>query len=421
MSYTITEPNIIQPVYNDLIFTVIDDDRTQPSFKYIFKTYVNGTLVNTTKLYPRPNGYAIFSPHHIIQQYISREYRPTLSTFSQASNNEIVKYLVAYSAEYEVAGVLTEFAKHGGNTKYTWNGVAQWQDAMSVVNNFVLDYTPLSGSTSTHEVLNWPYAGTTVQNGNILYTTDKKNISLFRYSSSGSKVIDGIRITTDIIGSANHKIYTYEFPGVSGSLGEPYIIHFPIGLSELNAITWSGGSIPSGVSSTITSSEDLGFKVEFIQTIANPTSSLTPVYFKLKETCNNCPVDHYTIAYQTSAGGYGYINADGKHYQNLTSEKVTYDKIKPYNYSTTDKITSVYGNLANESIELNTGWLTHQEIIDQIKDMILSPDIWIIDTDGVNIPVYLNKQSVTLRNLNQDNMVNYTFEFQYAYKTNTIK
>lgn len=421
MAYTITEPNILQPVYNDLTFTVIDDDRTQPSFKYIFKTYVNGVLVNTTKLYPRPNGYAIFSPHHIIQQYISREYRPTLSGFSQASNNEIVKYLVAYSAEYDVAGTLTEVAKHGGNTKYTWNGVAQWHDAMSVVNNFVLDYTPISGSTSTRLTLNWPYTGTTVSNGNELYTTDKRNISAFRFNSSGSNTIDGIRITTDVIGSTDHKVYTYQFPAVSGSLGEPYIVHFPIGLTELNAITWTSATSGSGLSTTITPDEDLGFKVEFIQNISAPTASLAPVYFKLTETCDNCPIDHYTVAYQTSAGGYGYINMDGKHYHNLTSEKVTYDKIRPYNYSTTDRITTVYGNLANETIDLNTGWIYKQGIIDQIRDMILSPDIWVIDKNNISIPVYIDKQSSTIRDIDQDGMINYTFTFAEAFKKNTIK
>ncbi len=411
MSFTISvSPDHLQPAYNDLTYRVYSTDYTLTDFRYNFYTYVGATLVNTTKLYPRPDGYCNFNPSIILRQYISRYYQPTLATYSEANTAEIIDYKVVMKYEYMTASVITEFSGDTGTTKYIWNGVAQYLPAMDI-STFVDDYIP--ATTSQAKALNFINEGTAT-NGIKLYLADKKNISFFRKNLSGTAVPSFIKFTVYCSDGA-FKQFTYNLnASTSGAIS--YINHFPIGISELNSITWSSTAIPGGKSSYITLTEDVRMEVVLLDTNSDTVSKT--YYFTFYE--EPCKYDRYYVAYQTSAGGYGYIDFNRKHYENISSEKVVYDKILPYNYTTSDRVSTVYGNLAAGSITLNTDWIYTQGIIDEIADMVVSPELYLVDANNISIPIFIEKSDFNKPLISQDNMVQFTFTFKEAFKRNTI-
>lgn len=410
MSFTISvSPDYLQPAYNDLTYRVYETGYTQSTFKYIFQTYVNGSLINTSKLYPRPaDGYCNFNPSHILQQYISREYRPALAAHTEASTNEMIQYRVDF--KYEYGG--TTYSAAVGATQVLWNGVAQYHDAIDIT-TFVSGLLPTITSSTKPDLLNFIYKGDSVKKGIYLYEDDKRTISFFRKDLGTCSVSDIYLIVKCHDGQ--QKGFSYKLPAVSSNYYS-YINHFPLGIEELNNITWSGTSIPVGKSNTITLTEDYGFELRLRDSEGNNTHDV--YYFTFKQPCK---YKHYTIAYQTSLGGYGYINFDMKNYKDIQTEKVVYDKIMPYNYTTSNRSTTTYGNLAQGQIQLNTNWILEQDLITEIKDMILSPELYLIDQDGVQTPVYIDKWTFNERNVDQDEMIQYTFTFIEAFKLNTIK
>lgn len=409
MAFTVSvSPDYIQPVYNDLTFRVYDSaNYTKSLYKYNFYTYIGTTLVNTTKLYPRPDGYCNFNPAPILQQYLSRYYNPTLAAYSEGKTQEVLKYKVVFKYEYETSGTTTEYSGNAGVDKYVWNGVAQWTDAKDI-STFVAKYVPTS---TTSLVLNYIYTGTSYTDGIYLYDNDKRNITFMRKGATGSNNVSSIKITTD-----TNKVYNYNLPAISNAILS-HLSHFPLGLTELNALSWTTTVIPGGLSSNITITEDKGFAVQFYSLASGSLVEVyKPLYFTLKTACK---YDHYTIAYQTSLGGYGYINFNKKHFSDITTSKVIYDKVLPYNYGERDRVTSVYGNLIQEVITLNTDWITKQEIVDEIRDMVYSPELWLIDKNGISIPVFIEKSNFSYHSIAQDGMVSYTFTFTEAFKKNT--
>lgn len=413
MAYTVhVEPGNFQPAYNDLTFRVSCSDYGSTAFKYNFYTYVNGTLVNTTKLYPRPDGCCNFNPSSIIQQYISRIYQPTIAEYKPANPQEVVKYKVVMKYEYETGGTLTEYSGNTGTDKYAWNGVADWVSAQSIA-TWVARYEP---STSTlGKALNFIWNGESADNGIELHLTDKRYITFFRRTAAGiaSPVFFKVYVYCR---DGNAKQYTLNLPAAASTYAG-YLFHMPVGISQLNAISWSGTAIPVGKSNSINFTEDYGMRIQVLDTDSEELSE--NYYFTFVE--ENCKYDHYTIAYQASAGGYGFVNFNMKHFKQLNSEKSVYDKILPYNYDGTSRVTTVYGNLANEQITLNTDWIKEQDIVSEIKDMILSPELWLIDNAGVIIPVYIDKYTFQEMNVAQDKLTSYTVTFSEAFKKNTLR
>lgn len=414
MAFTIiSQPRNLQPVHNDLTFRVFEGTLyTSTNFKYNFYTYVNGTLINTTKLYPRPDGYCNFNPKSLIRQYISRYFFYNLTGFSEASANEIVKYKVVMKYEYETAGVLNEYSGNAGTDKYVWNSVAQWKDAQSI-STFVAKYMP---STSTKmNSLNFIYKGVSAGRGIDLYDNMKRYISFFRRNAAGTdSALDIDFIVKGLDGT--YKEYSKRFPAISSN-PQSYIFHFPIDIATLNTLTWDTRSIPSGKSNSITLTEDYGMEVRVKNIVGGLVSQI--YYFTFKES--DCPRrDLYTIAYQTEAGSYGYIDFNQAHYKIVNNEKNIYDKILPYNYSALDRVSTAYGEVSNRTFTLNSDWIKDQDIVTEYNQMITSPDIWLIDKSGNMIPVFIDKYTFNDMNVAQDKLFNYSITFSSAFRENNL-
>lgn len=414
MAFTIvSQPTNLQPVHNDLTFRVYEASLYASSnFKYNFYTYVNGVLVNTSKLYPRPDGYCNFNPSSIIRQYISRNFFYNLTSFSEASSNEVIKYKVVMKYEYETAGVLNEYSGNTGTDKYAWNSVAQWKEAQSI-STYVSNYMP--SVATPMEALNYIYKGINPGKGIELYDGIKNYISFFRRDAAGTAVAYFFDVYVNCR-NGNHKQYTLTLPAAT-TTANSYIFHMPIGIAELNGITWQSTVIPSGMSSLINYAEDYGMMITVKDSNSDPVSE--SYYFTFLES--DCPRrDLYTIAYQTESGSYGYIYFNQAHYKVVSNEKTIYDKVKPYNYSALDRVSTVYGEVSNRSFTLNSDWVMERDKVNEYRQMISSPDIWLIDKDNNMTPVFIDKYTFNENSVAQDKLFNYSIQFSSAFRENNL-
>ena len=78
----------------------------------------------------------------------------------------------------------------------------------------------------------------------------------------------------------------------------------------------------------------------------------------------------------------------------------------------------------NGTITLNTDWIGNQGVIEEIEEMLVSPDIYLVTNtelgEVVYIPVVLKDQSYQIYNKKQDKLFQYEFEFEEAYKKTTL-
>jgi hypothetical protein len=155
MSYEIIQsPATIQPVYNNLYFTVNSSEKTQCKYKYIADIYVydddilGDVLVETIKLYPEPYfGYGVFDVGRVLENYIKKSVteNPIGSIFAKTQGS-ILRYTIRFGEEFDATCTSTaigelDIVSVTGN--FVWNGVFDYDEFLKL-NNFyetTLTYT----------------------------------------------------------------------------------------------------------------------------------------------------------------------------------------------------------------------------------------------------------------------------------------
>ena len=100
--------------------------------------------------------------------------------------------------------------------------------------------------------------------------------------------------------------------------------------------------------------------------------------------------------------------------------KSNYNKLLTYvtsgvpTYETTWHQYRDYEVKGREKFVCNTGWV-NDDYKAIIRELVLSDQVWISDASGTPIPVNVSTTSVNYKTSLNDNMINYTVEFQSAY------
>ena len=136
----------------------------------------------------------------------------------------------------------------------------------------------------------------------------------------------------------------------------------------------------------------------------------------------------YNILYKTLEGSWWQIRTEMKNHQETDVKRsVMYNtwglragEVLP-NSKTFKRVMHVEGN---GTITLNTDWIGNQGVIEEIEEMLVSPDIYLVTNtelgEVVYIPVVLKDQSYQIYNKKQDKLFQYEFEFEEAYKKTTL-
>lgn len=416
------EPNVISPVYNDLTFEVISTNNTQPQMKYIFELHrVDGvldTVINTSKLYPDPFGFARYNPSKILQSYLYTTNMNEISSKSYGYANELIEYYIIFKEEYIYNNILTTYIRLTSDFKYCWMSSADWEEGKYLItytNQFIAN-SANTLSTNAAEFLGVKkYVQTTGPDSLNAYKIrkdEKRILSLLTKDMVTSYRPTYLNVVTKPLNGFSIKTFRYNFSVSNLTYPEYLMIHQPIGIAELNNITWTSIS-PTG--STINYLEDESYMIWFsTNTITNITHKPINMYI------DNClRFDKYTVMYKSNEGAWWYIPMNLKSYKNENIENSTMDTFLPYNYSNNSSQTKVITLNARGEIILNSDWMKLQTEIDEYMDMLKSPVIYLIDKNNKYIPVIIKSGSFNKPNINQDGLVQFTISFTEAYNKNT--
>lgn len=208
----------------------------------------------------------------------------------------------------------------------------------------------------------------------------------------------------------------------------------PIGIQELNSLSWDQIRRTIGhLQPYIDPAED---KYYFI-TVCAPDSfgNIIPnMSNKLPEGLKwvgfeivNCDKYEVTnVLYKTAEGGWWQIRCDKKHKKevdiktNIKHNVWGWEAFTPLPNEASFK--KVMHKQANGSITLNTDWINNQGLIDEISEMIKSPEIYLVSEDATPIytPVLLKDATHQIYDKKQEKLVRYDFIFEEAFQQPTL-
>ena len=143
---------------------------------------------------------------------------------------------------------------------------------------------------------------------------------------------------------------------------------------------------------------------------------LPPFTTRLELTCE-LKYDPITIAYQNKYGAWDYIVAFKKSINSTRTDKKRYatnvgtigSTQWTYDPSTASP-TKTYNNFGTDSIVLNTGYL-NDGYNQMVKELMLSNSVYLVEEERY---VILNDTQVEYKTSLNDNLIQYTFTFDYA-------
>jgi len=93
-------PQEIMPAYNENIFAVKSSNVSQERFNYVFDLYdYQNSFLSRIKMPPRPDGYCVFDSHRIMENYVSYDFDPNATGYTQNPNSYCV-YKIYFGESY---------------------------------------------------------------------------------------------------------------------------------------------------------------------------------------------------------------------------------------------------------------------------------------------------------------------------------
>lgn len=437
MSITTTQtPTKWTPVYNDMIFELSSDNIDEANFKYKVELYLDSSLIHTSEYYSGPTGVLTYNPKQILIDYIDFEFdaSPTCvgsppSPLEYYSSGEVLSY---YIKVYENYDDISETLEYTSSEKYAINGAANYKECKNLDTYIENNFIPHSAND---EINNAAYFM-----GPNKFVTDPMKVSqMYNLRSDQHKVVNFftrnsetdyepdilcvVTILKNEINGDSTKILYQDFDITANANIENDLGKLSINISDLNDAGWDSTQTNPGLSNYIDTEQDSYFIVYLSY---DTVSRLTHrgIGFKILESDPIKHKDIKTIMYKSRKGGMWYVDAYQKSYEDFATEKQIRSKINYDNYSGSESYPKAHTIIEQENQStylLNTDWIKHEGDIEDIKDMIMSPDIYIIDVDNEVIPVILENSQYEFQSDKQYGLVQYSFSFREAFNKNTVR
>ena len=461
MATTITPPTTVRnwiPSGNPIIYTFATEN-INPKLSYIINVNINGTQVAQLKyaVYDRNNMSIDFN--RIVNDYISSDFTND-QTNPYIVQNETVAINLKVDEEYWDGSSWRTVAGGSIANVFVWYAVADFQNSrrlweyyrnndLTGINYFqygrflgVKNYVP---DVCRNTVADTPYANGKPELFKDLYKIGlmtRRTMSFFTTStwSNANKHTALLQCwcyneKMQLTKRFGKKI---SFGNLTDSNYDKKVACVPVGVSELNTMTWDQTLLEAGSNTFIDETEDKYYFITLCEKNANgdiipPYATATPRGYKWVGfeivTCSQ--YKPYNILYRTTEGGWWQIRADRKHFNETKVE--TSIKFNPWQYGAQVELPSdatfkrVMHTTADGTITLNTDWIENQGSIREIEDMIISPQIYLVEDriDGIKNPVYipvvLKDTTHQIWNKNQDRLIQYEFELEEAYNKPTLR
>jgi hypothetical protein len=368
-----TEPANYMPGYNPIEYSFTSTNTTNANFKYTFKLYIEGSLVDTWRVAPHANNKeGRIDVSRAIARHIKEaqaQYEST-SMFSIAQTQPIVKYRVDAIEYYGTTPTEVEETNVTGNDRYAWSASFEhhdWYNQINETSPFNTWLMNTTNGTSARFLTNYRstnYVSINDYGWLTLLTSAPADVNyaqIISYDSSGS-IIKTCQVNSVLSGSTTN-------------LRMQTVMSAP---ATLNAYS---GSFASG-SAPIIPSNTAYYTIQIFESAIQPMSE---VYrFDIKEPCK---FEQYRIHFLNELGGIDAFNFQKRNQLSSTTTRKSYKRSKDFFngsgnivYNHEDNGTQDYYVKNRDKVKLRTDWLTEGEI-DWLKELINSPLCFLEFTD----------------------------------------
>lgn len=443
------------PSGNPIVFT-LSTNNTHPKLSYIIDVYVNGVVVAQLK-------YPVYDPNRmnidlrsIVNDYLTDTFvndeilTPSNTLIYPA--NETASLHIEVREEYYDSGtgqMVIDKDPVESPTIYVWRAAAEFEDARRVW--LYQDYFTWETTNDDPKFLGPKVNGfdfcneveTTLYRANLPFFTNRykvsmnslRTVSFFTYGHADPSYPGNITAEIEVwcYDSMGNRTKTFRWNNpdhLSYTLSDytRKISQFPCAPRNLNQVPWSSITLQAGTLNYIDPSEDKYYVIFTHEGWGQGGAyewGIRAIPFEI--VCDSdCKWPVYNILYKTREGGWWQIRADMKSFNETKVE--TSIKYNTWGLGAMEPVPNswrakqVTHTDADGTITLNTDWISSQYFIEEIEDMIVSPQIYLIKDGPViqYIPVVLNDSTHKIWNVKQDKLIQYEFEFEEAFKKATL-
>lgn len=442
------------PSGNPIVFT-LSTTNVWPQLSYIIDVYVNGTMVAQLKYPVYDRNRMDIDLRSIVNDYltdtfVNDEILSPSNTLVYPANETASLHIEVWEEWYNTVQQQWQRSKQPEITKniYIWRAAAEFEDARHIWR--YQDYFTWETTNDDPKFLGPKVNGfdfcneveTTLYRANLPFFTNRYKVSMnslgtvsfFTYgliSVNPGDITDFVEVWCyDSMGNRT-KTFRWNNPEHSNYTLADYtrrISQFPCTPRNLNQVPWSSITLQAGTLNYIDPSEDKYYVIFTHEGWGQGGGyewGIRAIPFEI--VCDSdCKWPVYNILYKTREGGWWQIRADRKSFNETKVEtSVKYNTwgtgaMEPVPNSKRFKET-MHTN-ADGTITLNTDWISSQYFIEEIEDMIVSPQIYLVKEGATPqyIPVVLKDSTHKIWNVRQDKLIQYEFEFEEAFKKATL-
>lgn len=421
MAISYSKPEKWTPVYNKIIFDILSDNILEPNFKYKIELTIQDQLEHTSRYLPNPNGHCIYNAGPILKNYIDYSVKH-IDTGYEETDEVLLYYITIYECYESIPDTVVGWSGY----LYTYTGVANYEEAKDLdtytFDNFIPQAANDSQETAAKLMGPNKYPLTNIPKKVESYnlrTDQTKTVKMFSRNIESDYEPNRIYVYTKLkneIGGDTVK-QLWQDISINANTDPNYdILTLSLNIDNLNATGWDSTQTNPGLNNFIDPEQD----AQFLIFLANDhTQTHKFISFNIIE-CDPSNKDRKTIMYKSRHGGMWYIDATQKSYESLGTKKQIMNNYLPYDYNDYSRVENVIEQKNNSVYTVNTDWIKHEGDLEDIKDMLQSPLIYLIDVDDKIIPVTLLDSDYEFAKLTQGKKVQYSFSFREAHDKNIV-
>lgn len=405
MAVTILDtPEIYSPAYNDIVFVVTSDKKTQANFRYIADVYI-GTDMIRLPLLPHPTyGSGAFNVGRIVETYVNSDISKDTYGFQQ-NLNSYKSFYVRFGEEYglSTSGTTVYPNQVTSSTIYGWNSNI---DFLPFQNYTYTDYVaqPSGALVTTRLLTNQP---TEVK------IRDDEDAWTHVMSDTSGTVYYAEVLTYD---SSNNLLQTVKINNSYQALGSvnDRFVRFGSGTRNLNLISSSG--IVLGSQPIITASVAY-YYVDFHKYTG--TAVTTKQRYNVDNTCTKNVT--YRFHFLNKVGGFDSFTFIRGSQKDVEIKRSNYKKVSggltsasTYGYSKSDRGDVQYFTQLRDGIKVKSDWLSEDES-DWLEELITSPEVYLDDPTHGLVAVNIKNPTYKFKQTAQDKMIMLEIDFEYSY------
>ena len=409
------QPDTFTPAFNDQVFVVLSDKRTQDNFKYIFDIWFSGSTSYDIRvaLPPDSGGYGVFDARKIVEDYVSYDITLPDSTALKQNTNSYKGYSIRFGEEFglSTSGTTVYAALTSGSTVLAYNSVFGFEDFVDYNQNdwlcddssakYLTNFPRLNRASKTIIDIRssqnaWLHLITNAQN-NVRYV----RVATYTAANGGGSINGNFLISNDFWGFTSEADRFLRIPTGTNNLND-----IPSG-----KITVSVGALP------IIDSDVLSYRISTENSGSTNTSE--QIYYNIDDVCTKYEV--YRLHFLNKMGGFDSFNFIRKSRKSSEITRTTSKRLvgertgTTWGYAKKDRGRLTHHVTDQDRLTLTTDWIKETEWL-WLKELVTSPEVYWEKSTSVFIAMNVTTVGYEEKKEVNDNFFTLELQLDYSYE-----